>query len=355
MRAWLLGTGVALAALAGTALAETAPLQLGVGLSHLKARCAAAEVGPQRETGVQAQDNIILGYGQPAVRAQTRADLADMRRQGASILRATLWYRHAEDAQRGRRPDTLGMPDASQGRLPDPVLANLVAYASDARDAGYGLFAIAIGPQGHANPKCRQDQVWGACYQDRFLDLSWQVTDQIVAALRPLERPGFSVLFDIAPENCPTSLAGPLEAKVEADFIREMTTRFSRKYGQGFMVSCGGRPVERGLEGLKALEGIYRDAGMRPAAFDVHLYDSDPGDIDAVLGAADRLARSYSVPLYVMETDADNAPLWREAGRLKASGRTPSLAGVSIWPKNRADACHISLSPPYDLSRITGG
>lgn len=355
MRAWVLGVGAAVAALAGTALAQTGPLQLGIGLSHLKAQCTSTELGPQRETGVQPQDNIILGYDQPAVRAQTRADLTDMRRQGASILRATLWYRHAEDAQRGRRPDTLGMPDASQGRLPDQVLANLVAYASDARDAGYGLFSIAIGPQGHANPKCRQSEVWGACYQDRFLDLSWQVTDQVAGALRALRRPGFEVLIDVAPENCPTSLAGPLEAEVETGFIREMAGRFSRKYGQGFMVSCGGRPVERGLEGMKALEAIYRDAGVRPGAFDVHLYDSDPGDIDAVLGAADRLARSYAVPLYVMETDADNAPLWREAKRLKASGRTPSLAGVAVWPKNRADACHISVSPPYDLSRIAGG
>jgi hypothetical protein len=180
------------------------------------------------------------------------------------------------------------------------------------------------------------------------------VVDQAAAALLPLQRPGFSVLIDIAPESCPSGIGGAELAKTQAQYTAGMAQRFAARYGRGWMVSCGGRPVARGVGGLKALEGVYRDAGVRPSAVDVHLYDSDLSDIDQVLGAGERLARRYGVPLYVMETDADNVALWREAQRLKATGRTPSLAGVGIWPKRAADACHIALSPPYDLGAFAG-
>jgi hypothetical protein len=335
-------------------MAQPAPVAVGVVLTHLKALCQSAETGPQRSSGVRPEDNVILNYGRAEVRAQAQADLAAMHDQGAAILRTVLWYHHAEDVRTGRRGDQLGLVEAAQGRLPDQAVANLMAFASDARDRGYGMFSIALGPQGHANPKCREREIYGACYQPELLDLTWQVTDQVAAALLPLERPGFQILLDISPEDCPSGRAGPLLEKNETDYTREMVTRFSRKYGHGFSVSCGGHPAARGLAGLKALNDIYRAAGARPSAIDVHLYATDPSEIDTVLGAADRMAKSYRAPLYVMETYADNAGLYAEASRLKASGRTPSLAGVTMWPKNAADACHVSLTPPYDLRRFTG-
>lgn len=347
MRAIL--TSLILAALAGSAAAQAPGLRLGVGLSHLKADCAGQAEGRKREAGVQAADNIILNYGQPQVRAETRRDLDAMRRGGASMVRATLWFHHGEDERMGRKQDPLGQLVATGGKLDAQAMANLTAYAGDVRDQGYGVFALAIGGQGHANPKCRQ-QEWGGCYQPELFDLSWRVVDQVAAALLPLQRPGFTVLLDISPENCPSGIGGPLLEKTQTDFTRDMVVRFAGKYPQGWMVSCGGRPVSRGRAGLKALEDIYQAAGVRPSAIDIHLYDSDRGDIDEVLGAGDRLARRYGAPLYVMETDADNVALWTEARRLKASGRTPSLAGVALWPKRAADECHISVSPPYDLS-----
>jgi hypothetical protein len=336
-------------AFATTAAADAPGLRLGVALSHLKADCAAAEQGPRRASGVQASDNIILNYDRPQVRAETRADLAAMKRQGASMVRATLWFHHAEDVRLGRRAESLGIAEASGGRLEPSTAANLAAYAADVRGAGYGVFAIAVGEQGQGNPKCREGQVWGDCYQPQLFDLSWQVVDQVASALLPLQRPGFSVLIDISPENCP-SVGGPELVSTQTAYTRDMAIRFAGKYPSGWMVSCGGRPVARGLAGLKALDRIFHQAGVRPSAIDIHLYDSDAGDIDQVLGAGERMARRYGAPLYVMETDADNLALWREAQRLRATGRTPSLAGVGIWPKRAADACHIALSPPYDLS-----
>jgi hypothetical protein len=339
-----------IAFLAGTASAQSSQVRLGVGLSHLKAACAEQGEGPPRQSGVQAGDNIIVNYDQPQVRAATRGDLEAMRRSGASMVRSTLWFHHGEDVRLGRRAEGLGLLEATGGRFQAADMDKLKAFAGDVRDAGYGVFAIALSVQGNANPKCKVGQEeWGACYRPELFDLTWQATDQIAQVLLPLQRPGFSVLIDISPENCP-SVGGALVEKNQADFTRDMAVRFAGKYPGGWMVSCGGKPVARGLMGLKSLEDIFQSAGVRPSAIDIHLYDSDRGDIDQVLGAGDRLARRYGAPLYVMETDADNVALWSEARRLRGSGRTPSLSGVSLWPKRAADACHISVSPPFDLS-----
>lgn len=329
-----------------------APFAVGFVLTHVKARCIGQDGPAHKDLGVRPEDYVVAHYDDPEVRSSVRAALDQMHGQGASIMRTNLWFRHAEDIQMARAPDPLGMLVASDGRLPAAKLANLVRLASDARSSGYTLFGVAIGPQGRSNPKCREGGVFGACYDPGLLERSWSVVDQTAAALLPLRTPGFQVVLDISPENCPDGEAGPLVERNEEAFTKAIVGRFARKYGTGFFASCGGAPPSRGARGLQALARIYREMNVRPALIDVHLYERNSNAVDAELINADRVAGGFGVPLYVMETYADDSVLFAEAERLKRARQAANLAGVMIWPLDAGAACQISISPPYDFRRI---
>lgn len=349
--AWILAwSGSTTPAPTARHLTDSLSFEIGFVMNYLKAECD--KQGPQPDAGVRPQDYILAQYDRPEIRQQTRAALAEMHAQGATIMRTNLGFRHAEDVEMARAPDPLGLFVASGGRLPAPKVANLVRLATDARNSGYTLFGVAIAPQGRSNPKCGSGGVYGACYDASYLGKTWSVIDQTAAALLPLRTNRFRVVFDISPENCPDGDGGALVGRNEEAFTRTMVGWFARKYGAQFFVSCGGAPPGRGLRGLEGLARIYRGTGARPALIDVHLYEQNPAAIDAEITNADGVARGLGVPLYVMETYADNAVLFAEADRLKRTHQAANLAGVMVWPLDAGAACQISISPPYDLSRI---
>jgi hypothetical protein len=301
-----------------------------------------------------ARDNIVLDYAVPAVRDVVKRTLAAMRAQGAGIVRTILWFRHVN--ANGRTlpsgADVLGLLPATDGRLPVPVLQNIVTYASDVRNAGFRFLFLPIGPQVEANPKCRRLQ-WGDCFDAKTMALSWPVIDQVERAVRPLNAPGFHVMLDIAPEDCPEVASKDPIAQTMRDYARYMVTRFSAAYGRDFIVSCGGGPSAAvALRRVDAMAQLYRGTAVRPAALDVHIYDQPAGEIEKTLLGVEARAERMAVPFYVLETYHDHPDLFRSVRRLRRDGRLSSLQILAVFPLDHDRGCQESLVAPYSLDAL---
>ena len=331
---------------------------LGMTLTHLSvapdadALCSAGG----SVASLAGQDNILLRYSDPQARQRANGYLRTMAARGASTLRDVVWFRHAEDNAAARAAagrDALGLAVATDGRFPTGYIENIVALASDAKAAGFRRAIFVIGPQGAANPKCRQNKQWGACYDDRFEERSWSVVRQVAEALRTPALAGIDLILDIAPEMCfVRNSAQDVDRKFER-YATHMLTRYRDAFRDDrFIMSCGGGSGPRNERMLRDTSALFDELGVRPAFLDIHLYLTEPRWLVPTLVAADGTARRLHIPLVVGETFVDHVELFQTIARLKGDGQLTSLAGIVVWPLRVGSTCAIGVPPPYDLGEI---
>lgn len=187
-------------------LPQLASLEIGFTLTHETVDTEAEDACTAKQGGgasVEGVNNIVKHYDDPALRRRVQSLLTQMAADGARVMRTMVWFRHAEDAQMAARPkDPLGLLVATDGKLHEKEVSNIVNFVSDAQAAGYRRFFVVLGPQGMSNPKCRKGTVWGGCYDEGFLEQSWSVISQVVTALHTPHPSKIEVIVDLSPENC---------------------------------------------------------------------------------------------------------------------------------------------------------
>ncbi|HLY57281.1 MAG TPA: hypothetical protein VKS60_17085 [Stellaceae bacterium] len=303
--------------------------------------------------------NIVLHYDDPAVRQRVRPMLQQMAQEGAQALRTILWYRLAEDvpmAHAVERHDHLGYPVATGGILPNGYIENLKEFARDVAEAGYKRLYINMAPQGTSNPitsarTCRPGMP--NCWHPDYLQEVWSVADQVIGELRKDSGSRIDLVFDIASESC--FLPDP-NSELEQNLARQvryMVSHYASTYGSGgFVVSCIGVRAQRALPDLKALQALYQELNVRPAAVDVHMYPLDAGQAEAILLAASQAATALSVPLDISETFANDPMVAQLLEQLAGSGKLSNLRTVLVFPHSRSAVCHADVSPPYDVGGL---
>jgi hypothetical protein len=275
-----------------------------------------------------------------------------MNAAGASVLRTIMWFRHAEDEAMARRTrDPLGLQIASDGKLEPWVLNNLAAYARDARLNGYRRMIVVLSAQGTANPKCRRGGEWGACYDDRLIHNTWSVIAQVVSHLKSADLAGMDMTYDISPTSCvPEKSKLDVDRKLEA-YSRYMVMQYQQRFQDSkFITSCGGANDKRAAEGVIARAKMFRELGVKPAAIDLHLYETDRHDAIQLGKTANNEARALGVPLIIAETYFDH-PSAFELARSRRK-ELPQLSTMLVFPRLTSSACQFSVAPPYVLEPI---
>ncbi len=336
-------------------------LAVGFTLSHIDvapAGAMACDGGSRPGPPVESGRNVVMHYDDPAIANETRSALRIMAAQGASVVRDVLWYYHTEDRATAARDrvSPLGLAAATDGKLPDDVLRNLLAYIRDAQQAGYDRFYVALGVQGSALPQCRRGATgWGECFDARFLAPTWSVTRQVVEAVR-LARLRIKVIFDIAIEQCYAPASGWLADRNKQEFTRYMVKNYATTFhDRNFIVSCGaaGGAVARADAALKALVQLYDELGVRPDSVDIHDYADTLPKTREILLDANRAAERLGVPLVIGETWFDNPNVYDAVDDLLRDGQVRPRDMI-IWPGAAHSACRpdITLKPPFDMEAV---
>lgn len=333
-----------------------ADLRMGFTLTHESARAAAeTECRAPHGSGasVSAANNIVGRYDRPEIRRNVQRMLSAMAAQGANSMRTILWYRHAEDAMMAKRKhDPLGLAVATKGRLPDQTIRNLTDYIGDAKAAGYRRFIVVVGTQGTSNPKCRRED-WGDCYDDSLIASSWSVAEQVGTAVRNPTLAGIDVILDIAPTSCAAARGEQLVARNLRRFSRYMVEQYHHVFADNrFITSCGAGNADRDIPELKARVDLFKELGVRPAALDVHVYDTDEPDVRRLLLSSDDMAKGLGVPVLIGETYYDHPNVLQVASELVAAGRIRPLTDLLVFPRRAKSACQIGVPAPYDMAAI---
>lgn len=348
---------VSMAAHAAPACAEPAPgaLNFGFTLTHVRVDVAAesrcAKGGASGAT-LSSEYNILTHYDDPAVRSRVGEMLRQMNAEGATVLRTNLWFQHAEDEAMARRgKDPLGLLTATAGKLPRADLDRLAAYIRDARLAGYRRFILIAGIQGTANPRCKGDGEWGSCYDRNLTPKTWSVIEQTVRHLRAADLAGMDVIYDIAPSACfPEGSQRLVDRNFDA-YTRYMVSQYKRVFGDSkFILSCGGADDRRASKSLVTQARMFKELGVKPAAIDLHVYETVREDVISLAKTANQEAQALGVPLIFAETFVDHPNVF---DLVKVRDRVlPQLTTLLIWPRHTASQCQISAAPPYDLQPI---
>ena len=265
-----------------------------------------------------------------------------------------VWFRHAEDAQMAARPkDPLGLLVATDGKLHEKEVSNIVNFVSDAQAAGYRRFFVVVGPQGTSSPKCRKGTVWGGCYDEGFLEHSWSVISQVVTALHTPQLSKIEVIVDLSPENCADSRSKMPVYRNMGSYTHYMVRRYRDEFGdQQFIASCGTGSEDVVFSKLSSQENLFRELGVRPASVDVHIYETDQRVIRQSLIAADATARRLGVPLDILETYYDHPNIFRILSDMKSTNQLPSLRDILVWPRRTRSACQIGVRAPYAMNEF---
>jgi hypothetical protein len=251
-----------------------------------------------------------------------------------------------------RPTDPLGMLVATNGKLPVEQVNNIVAYVTDAKSIGYERFIIVLGPQGTSNPKCKRLE-WGDCYNQKYLNLTWSVTDQVVRAVQLPSLSGIDVVFDISPEACfPPSPKELVDKNLES-YSRYMIRNYRDTLGgQKFFSSCGAGNADRAILGLSGQQRMFNELDVRPSSIDIHVYDTDAAKVKKLLINADRVARELQVPLDVHETYYDHPNIFSTVSELLSSEELTSLRAILVFPRKNKSPCQIDVAPPYSMGTV---
>lgn len=330
-------------------------LSFGFTLTHVrvdvKAESRCAKGGASGAT-LSNEYNILRHYGDPAVRARVIDMLRQMNAEGATVLRTNLWFQHAEDkAMAARAKDPLGLMTATAGRLERADLDRLVTYIRDARQAGYRRFILIAGIQGTANPRCRGDGEWGSCYDATLTPKTWSVVEQVVSHLRTADLAGMKPVYDIAPSACAPEGSQRLVDRNFDAYTRYMVSKYKQAFGDSqFILSCGGADDRRASKALIAQAKMFRELGVRPAAIDLHVYETVREDVIDLAKTANQEAASLGVPLIFAETFFDHPNVF---DLVKVRQRVlPQLTTLMVWPRHTASLCQVSVAPPYPIRPI---
>jgi hypothetical protein len=327
---------------------------LGFTLTHTDVHCNKARAGGQVRKGAGVDDahNIVLHYDQPDIRARTRTILAGMIGEGARLVRTILWFRDTTQDDKPSGADVLGLLRAHDGTLPEQKVQNIVAFASDARAAGYRELVLVPGPLIEASPKCRAVE-FGACFDETTLGRTWSLVAQIKRAIQPLSTSRFRILLDIGPETCPTISRQPV-GRTLAQYTEFMIAHYSREFHDGeFIVSCGGgATATQGLTRLRALASLYRQLHVKPAGLDLHMYFENPSDYGTALAGAEAEAEHLNTNLFVLETYLDNGPMFDALRRLRDAAKLDRLSMLAVWPLKSNAGCQLSEGAPFPLDLL---
>jgi len=278
--------------------------------------------------------SVLYDYGQPGVRALVRDQLGAMRAAGAESIRLFLTY----DRDTSEAPYFVA---ARSGRLEEPFRANLIAYLSDARKAGFVRLTLAFDARGSVQPA----QVWPRNdYEPATFAESWSLIRDVRPLLKQYGPPETRV--DLLNEGAP----GEYLSDQVSSWISRMYANYVDAFGAADVtVSAGFWP------GMGRLVEALRASGKpMPRWFDVHprwVPEHALQDLRAI--DAELAANGLSQPLVVGE-EKYNAP--DVAAAIVEFTRTSprQVEEVMEWPlehggaepANQQTRC---ISPPYRL------
>jgi len=278
--------------------------------------------------------SVLYEYGQPRVRALVRDQLGAMRAAGAESIRLFLTY----DRDTSEGPYFVA---ARSGRLEEPFRANLIAYLSDSRAAGFLRLTLAFDARGSVQPA----QVWPRNdYDPATFDESWSLIRDVRPLLKQYGPPDTRV--DLLNEGAP----GEYLSDQVMSWISRMYANYADAFGaDDVTVSAGFWP------GMGRLVQALRASGKpMPRWFDVHprwVPEHALQDLRAI--DAELAANGLSQPLVVGEEKYNDPGV---ASAIADFARTSPrrIDEVMEWPlehggaepANQQTRC---ISPPYRL------
>lgn len=279
---------------------------------------------------------FLTRYDQPKVRARVRSLLSGMRRSGLVEVRTLIFF-----GSPALSDDWFRTEDAERA-------AGLVrSYIDDLAAAGMRGAIIGFGPQGISSPACRRER-WGDCFDAAKLEPSWTFIESIRRAIG--DSPPLRMRYDLGNEMCaPPNLPRQLREALER-YLRFVVPKYVSAFPRDeTTVSCA---LMRFAEGQPTTDAIYREAGGRPAFYDVHTYRKSGEDAPAVLARA--LARRPDRPFIVGEISYGHRSYVDDLIGVFRRYRT-DLQAVYFWPlRDAASRCTADVAPPYTLDDALG-
>ena len=286
---------------------------------------------PQPGVCIREPYGVIPGFGDPAVQATARGELAQMIASGQRRLRIGIFFARGIDS--GTVMDSTGGDLSAQNRR------NLVGLLAAVRAAGFAEVEVAFHPEGRNRPAD-----W-----TRWDEGLFQEHRRLIGNLRPLIRAsGLPYRIDLANEVVPAPHQ-PLLLRYARRLWASYTRAFGRRDTVGFSVI--GDPAR-----AARIRQVYGAAP--PPIFDVHFYPSAQADERTLFARTDATMRHAGLtqPWIIGEALYDDA--------IAAGGLREAIAGtrrpvyyLTQWPLTRGSACaDVDVAAPtaYDAYLAAG-
>lgn len=293
---------------------------------------------PGRGSGLS-DTAILTNYHEDGVREKVHRQLYEMRRNGVSSLRTVIW--HMTDPGRQR----WGPVPSAGGTLGEPYRSNLVNYAREVRKFGFARLTIPFGPRAANDP--RNPRAPGQIsYDPSKFEENWRFIQDVRSIVK---RYGpRRTRFDILAEGAISSYAPRSRLTLVRRYLREIYTRYVRKYGnRDVTVSVIPARYRQDRGGrLQNLINILNSTGMgQPRWYDLHIgYTANEADHSLRDSQAVLRRNRLSQPITVGETAYNDRRIARVIRKFRRDGGQ-RIEEVDSWYVRHTKKCNVS--PPY--------
>lgn len=316
---------------------------IGIGINynwydfHLESPHDCRANGESRSAGVW----ILPHYGDPAVRAKVRRQLAAMHASGFTIVRTLVFHDHSTDAE----DDSFTSLD---GSLTPADVHKLHDFVSDVSRAGFR--SLELGPTFvEENDLYCKRHARGDCFDAKRTDENWRFISDVASTAIGASG-AMTLRFDLGNEQAPDPRMPLATLQNAKAYLGTIATRFQSAFGSRWLISAARSDASNATETADRLNLLVADlaaAGVKPPLLEVHTYSADGNDLKQSLDDAQRIAESIDANVILGELPYHSAVQAKTVASWIARHPGSRLVDVLQWPEDPSNICGIDPEPPY--------
>jgi hypothetical protein len=284
---------------------------------------------------------IVPHYGDPAVRATVRQQLAAMHASGFTTLRTLVFHDHSTDLE----DDSLTSLD---GSLTSADARKLLDFVGDVARAGFR--SLELGPVFvEENSLYCKRKLWGDCFDANRTGENWRFISSV--ATTAIDAAGTMTLrFDLGNEEAPDPRMPVATLQKAETYLGTIAARFQTAFGSRWVISAARSDASNASETadrLNLLVSDLRAAGLRPPFLEVHTYSSDGNDLKQSLDDAQRIAQPIDANVILGELPYHSVVQAKTVAAWIARNPGSRLVDILQWPEDPSLVCGTDPAPPY--------
>lgn len=284
---------------------------------------------------------ILPHYGDPAVRATVRRQLAAMHVAGFTTVRTLVFHDHSTDLE----DDAFTSLD---GSLTPADARKLRDFVSDVARAGFRTLELGPAFQEENSLYCKRS-AWGDCFDSKRTQENWRFISGVATAATGAAG-AMALRFDLGNEQAPDPRMPSATLQNAKTYLGTIASRFQRAFGATWLISTARSDASNAAETSDRLDLLVADlaaVGLKPPYLELHAYSADGNDLKQSLDDAQRIAQPIGASFILGELPYHSAVQAKTVAAWIAHNPDSRLVDVLQWPEDPSQICAIDPAPPY--------